>query len=57
MQILTEIIINSKSINNIKIILDAAHMAGTTINDKHVGFDVDVTLFSFQTVKIPSNRR
>lgn len=37
--------------NNIKIILDAAHMAGTTINDKHVGFDVDVTVFSFQTVK------
>ena len=37
--------------NNLKIILDAAHMAGTTIDGKHIGFDVDVTVFSFQTVK------
>lgn len=37
--------------HNIKIILDASHMAGTTINGKHVGFDVDVSVFSFQAVK------
>lgn len=36
---------------NLKIILDAAHMAGTKINGKHVGYDTDVTVFSFQTVK------
>jgi len=37
--------------NNLKIILDAAHMAGSRVNDKHVGFDVDVSVFSFQAVK------
>ena len=37
--------------NNIKIILDAAHMAGSKINGQHVGFDVDVSVFSFQAVK------
>lgn len=37
--------------NNLKIILDAAHMAGSKIDGKHVGFDVDVTVFSFQAVK------
>jgi dTDP-4-amino-4,6-dideoxygalactose transaminase len=37
--------------NNLKIILDAAHMAGSKIENKHVGFDVDVTVFSFQSVK------
>lgn len=37
--------------NNLKIILDAAHMAGTKIDNKHVGFDTDVTVFSFQSVK------
>lgn len=35
----------------LKIILDAAHMAGTKINGKHIGFDVDVSVFSFQSVK------
>jgi len=37
--------------NNIKVILDAAHMAGSKINGRHVGFDVDVSVFSFQAVK------
>lgn len=33
------------------LILDAAHMAGTRLNGKHVGFNVDVTVFSYQAVK------
>lgn len=46
--------------HNIKLILDAAHMAGTFIKkiysgvaftDEHVGQDADVTVFSFQAVK------
>lgn len=40
---------------NLKLILDAAHMAGTYINNsgitEHVGLDSDVTVFSFQSVK------
>lgn len=39
----------------LKLILDAAHMAGTFIktneNPEHVGKDADVTVFSFQAVK------
>ncbi len=37
--------------NNLKVILDAAHMAGSRIDGKHVGFDCDVSVFSFQAVK------
>jgi len=37
--------------NNLAIILDAAHMSGSHINSRHVGFDVDVSVFSFQAVK------
>ena len=46
--------------HNIKLILDAAHMAGTSIikihhsvvlTDEHVGQHADVTVFSFQAVK------
>ena len=37
--------------NNLIIILDAAHMAGSYIDSRHVGFDVDVSVFSFQAVK------
>jgi len=37
--------------NSLKIILDAAHMSGSKIEDKHVGFNVDVTVFSYQAVK------
>lgn len=33
------------------LILDAAHMAGTRVNGKHVGHDADCTVFSFQAVK------
>jgi dTDP-4-dehydrorhamnose reductase len=37
------------------IILDAAHMSGTRMKDggqmKHVGFDADVTVFSYQALK------
>lgn len=33
------------------IILDAAHMAGTYIGDRHVGHDVDAVAFSFHSVK------
>lgn len=35
----------------LKLILDAAHMAGTKIGDRHVGHEADVTVFSFQAVK------
>lgn len=35
----------------IKVILDAAHMAGTRVAGRHVGYDADVTVFSFQAVK------
>ena len=49
-QNLVEIIQIAKE-NNLKIILDAAHMAGSRINNQHVGFDVDVSVFSFQAVK------
>ena len=33
-------------------ILDAAHMSGTRIDGKHAGFDADVSVFSYQAVKI-----
>lgn len=35
----------------IKLILDAAHMAGTRLNGKHVGKEADSVVFSFQAVK------
>ncbi|HEY7573612.1 MAG TPA: aminotransferase class V-fold PLP-dependent enzyme, partial [Thermoanaerobaculia bacterium] len=35
----------------LKLILDAAHMAGTRIGERHAGFDADVSVFSFQAVK------
>ncbi len=35
----------------LKLILDAAHMAGTKRWSKHVGGEADVTVFSFQSVK------
>jgi dTDP-4-amino-4,6-dideoxygalactose transaminase len=35
----------------LKLILDAAHMAGTRLNNRHVGHDADCTVFSFQAVK------
>jgi len=44
-------VINIAKEHEIPIILDAAHMAGSRINGKHVGFDVDVAVFSFQAVK------
>ncbi len=39
--------------NNLKLILDASHMAGTrwADNGKHIGNEADVTIFSFQAVK------
>jgi dTDP-4-amino-4,6-dideoxygalactose transaminase len=37
--------------HGLKIILDAAHMAGTRFEGKHIGHDADVTIFSFQAVK------
>ena len=36
---------------NLKLILDAAHMAGTKNNNIHIGNEADVTIFSFQAVK------
>lgn len=40
---------------NLKLILDAAHMAGTRLNGDHVGKEADVTVYSFQAVKnLPS---
>ena len=44
-------VINIARRHNLKIILDAAHMAGSYIDKKHVGFDVDASVFSFQAVK------
>lgn len=35
----------------LKLILDAAHMAGTHFQGKHVGQEADVSVFSFQAVK------
>jgi dTDP-4-amino-4,6-dideoxygalactose transaminase len=35
----------------LKLILDAAHMAGTWIGARHAGDDADVAVFSFQAVK------
>jgi len=35
----------------LKLILDAAHMAGTWIGREHAGRDADVAVFSFQAVK------
>jgi dTDP-4-amino-4,6-dideoxygalactose transaminase len=35
----------------LKLILDAAHMAGATYNGRHVGWDADCAIFSFQAVK------
>lgn len=41
--------------HKIKLILDAAHMSGTKVSDgkevRHIGWDADVTVFSFQAVK------
>ncbi|MDC0364660.1 DegT/DnrJ/EryC1/StrS aminotransferase family protein [Candidatus Pelagibacter sp.] len=53
---------NLKKINkickkkNIKLILDAAHMSGARYeNRRHVGFESDISIFSFQAVKnLPS---
>lgn len=35
----------------LRLILDAAHMAGTRMFGRHVGADADATVFSFQAVK------
>lgn len=35
----------------IRVVLDAAHMAGTRVDGAHVGADADVAVFSFQAVK------
>ncbi|HEY0515461.1 MAG TPA: GNAT family N-acetyltransferase [Thermoanaerobaculia bacterium] len=35
----------------LRLVLDAAHMAGTRIGDRHVGWDADAAVFSFQAVK------
>jgi len=41
--------------HNLKLILDAAHMAGTKFRGKHVGQEPDVSVFSYQAVKnLPS---
>ena len=37
--------------NNLKLILDAAHMAGTKWKGKHIGPESDVAVFSYQAVK------
>jgi len=37
--------------HNLKLILDAAHMAGTRLNGEHVGKEADVVVYSFQAVK------
>ncbi len=35
----------------LKLILDAAHMAGTSLDSRHAGWDADVSVFSFHAVK------
>jgi len=35
----------------LRLILDAAHMSGTRLNDRHVGAEADVSVFSFHAVK------
>ena len=35
----------------LKLVLDAAHMTGTWLGDRHAGQDADVSVFSFQAVK------
>jgi dTDP-4-amino-4,6-dideoxygalactose transaminase len=35
----------------LKLILDGAHMSGTWQRERHVGFDTDAAIFSFQSVK------
>lgn len=35
----------------LKLILDAAHMAGSRLDGRHVGTEADATVFSFQAVK------
>jgi dTDP-4-amino-4,6-dideoxygalactose transaminase len=35
----------------LRMVLDAAHMAGTRIGGRHAGMDADATVFSFQAVK------
>jgi dTDP-4-amino-4,6-dideoxygalactose transaminase len=35
----------------LRLILDAAHMAGTRVSGRHVGGEADVTVFSFHAVK------
>jgi dTDP-4-amino-4,6-dideoxygalactose transaminase len=47
---LTEVIAIAKKYD-LKFILDAAHMSGSMVDDRHVGFDCDVSVFSFQAVK------
>ncbi len=37
--------------HDLRLILDAAHMAGTRLDGQHVGQGADVTVFSFQAVK------
>ncbi len=37
--------------HNLKLILDAAHMAGSYLHGKHVGVESDCAVFSFQAVK------
>jgi len=44
-------ILNICKENNLKLILDAAHMAGTKWKGKHVGPEANVAVFSYQAVK------
>jgi dTDP-4-amino-4,6-dideoxygalactose transaminase len=44
-------ILNICKENNLKLILDAAHMSGTKWKGKQVGPEADVAVFSFQAVK------
>lgn len=37
--------------NNLALILDAAHMAGTRYKGQHVGYEADAVVYSFQAVK------
>lgn len=36
---------------NLRLILDAAHMSGTSVGGRHVGYESEVSVFSFHAVK------
>lgn len=44
-------VVNLCRARGLRLVLDAAHMAGTRVNGRHVGRDADATVFSYHSVK------